>query len=110
MEEITFPAAMQHIHELYRSLSNVSGVALRGFHSRRVHDFFAQHYPGVPIVESSPEVMMGAGPERPLIVDKFESESQDEPNAPEHAQYRVALDRLLDCYRVNPVSVDLSNL
>ncbi len=102
--EITYPAALQAIRETYGALSGVSGLKLEGFETEKVHDFFRAHYPDVALVGAAGDVAHDTS-FRPLVV------SRDGPSAAaEPTGYRLALDRLLDTYRVNTVRVDLAGL
>jgi len=98
--QITFPAALQAIQETYRTLSGVSGLAFEGFQTRQVQDFFRAHYPDLPLVEPGAP---GAGT-RPVIVRKHDAPDGAAPGD------TLALDRLLDTYRVNTIAIDLAQL
>jgi hypothetical protein len=67
-----------------------------------VHEFFATHYPDLPIVERASD-----GSRRALVVRKHGAPraSDSEPSG-----YELALDELIDLYRINAVPVDLATL
>jgi glycosyltransferase involved in cell wall biosynthesis len=104
--EITFPAALQAIQETCRTLSGVSGVQLEGFRTRQVQDFFGLHYPDLALLESA-DAVSWEGSGRPLVVRKHGSPSVE---AAASSGYELSLERLLDLYRINAASIDLTGL
>jgi glycosyltransferase involved in cell wall biosynthesis len=104
--DITFPAALQAIQETCRTLSDVSGIRLEGFKTRQVHEFFGLHYPDLPLLESA-DGASRKGSGRALVVRKHGPPSVEDGATP---GYELALDRLLDMYRINAAPIDLTDL
>jgi hypothetical protein len=104
--EITFPAALQAIQETYRTLTGVSGLRLEGFTTRDAHEFFGLHYPDLALLDP-PASGAGDATARPLVVRKHEASAADTAAS---SGYELALDRLLDTYRINAVPIDLATL
>lgn len=104
--QLAFPAAIQAIYETYRGLSNVSGVILRGFAGRQVHDFLRTHYQDVPLLEGDAPAPSDF---QPLVVFRsdLEAGAGGEESQPGYALY---FNRLLENYRVNTVRLDPSQL
>jgi hypothetical protein len=100
--EITLPAALQAIEETCRTLTGVSGLWLDGFKTRQVHDLFRLLHPDLTLLESPAD---GTADARPLVVRKYASPASE--GAP---GYELALERLLDMYRINTVPLDLAEL
>jgi glycosyltransferase involved in cell wall biosynthesis len=102
MLRLVLPAALQAISQTVRSLSDVDGLALRGFASRQIHDTFAKRYPET--------LLLAEGDDRPaLIVHRDEGTLAADTQA-EGARNILVLERLLDLYRVARERVDLSGL
>jgi glycosyltransferase involved in cell wall biosynthesis len=100
---IVIPAALQAIHQTFRSLSNVAGLCLKGFESARIFDFFRQSYPDTPILAAETIAPGGAGA---LIVHRDErSLAQD--NSIADGSGVLVLERLLDMYRIGTAKIDI---
>ena len=52
---IVIPAALQAVEKTFRSLSDVPGVSLRGFEFGKVAEFFAIHFPDLPVLGADGE-------------------------------------------------------
>jgi hypothetical protein len=103
LEEVTLPAALQHVYVLYRSLSGVTALRLKGFRSGRIREFFALHYPEVKLLDDATGGD-AEGSERPLTLYKQAADSGADSG------YHVSIDTLLQSYRVNAHGVDLTLL
>jgi glycosyltransferase involved in cell wall biosynthesis len=106
---IVLPAALQTVRSTYCGLGDVTGLLLRGFGTRQIHDFFRQTYPEVKLLEPDgvlPETPAG----RPLVLFRDGRAAADFPVGPDADGYSLRLDQLMENYRVNTLTLDLSPL
>lgn len=99
--EISLPAALQAVRDVYQYLAGVEGLLLEGFETNYVESFFRQAFPEVRL--ASPGMGMRAPPARHLVLRR---------NAPQGAPadgYSMALDVLLRQYAVGD-AIDLRGL
>jgi glycosyltransferase involved in cell wall biosynthesis len=101
--KIVMPAAFQAIQQTFQSLSNVSGISLRGFESGKAAEFFTSHFPDTPIVAPDAHVN-GSGP--PLIVHRDEATLARDGSITDPGSVMV-LEQQLDMYRIVRAKVDL---
>ena len=101
--KIVIPAALQAIHQTFRSLSNVAVLCLKGFESTRIFDFFRQSYPDTPILAAESVAPDGAGA---LIVHRDERSLAQDNSIADRTGVLV-LERLLDMYRITTAKVDV---
>jgi glycosyltransferase involved in cell wall biosynthesis len=103
--KIVIPAALQAIRQTYRSLSDVSGIALRGFKSGKVSEFFASHFPDTPIL--APDARPN-GHGAPLVVHRDERTLALDNSIADAASVMV-LAQQLDLYRIARANIDLKD-
>jgi glycosyltransferase involved in cell wall biosynthesis len=100
---IVIPAALQAVQKTFRSLTDASGVSLRGFESGKVAEFFALYFPDLPILapQASPEC--GADP---LILHRDERTLAQDHSVGDPSRVMV-LEQQLDLYRIASPKIDL---
>jgi glycosyltransferase involved in cell wall biosynthesis len=98
---IVIPAALQAVEKTFRSLSGVPGVSLRGFESGKVAEFFAVHFPDLPILAAD----SGAAGD-PLVLHRDEQSLARDGSAGDPARVMV-LQQQLDLYRLASPRIDL---
>jgi hypothetical protein len=102
---IVIPAALQAIQQTFSSVSDTSGISLRGFDSGQIAEFFARYYPETPILVPGAKPNGGTAP---LIVHRDERTLARDASAGDPARVMV-LERLLDLYRVTKAKIDLNS-
>jgi hypothetical protein len=103
VRNIVLPAALQAVQKTFQSLTGVSGVSLRGFQSGKVADFFATHFPDVPVLE--PDAKPDGGAE-PLILHRDERTLAQDGSLGDPARAMV-LEQQLVLYRIAQPRINL---
>jgi hypothetical protein len=98
---LVVPAAFQALAQIYRSLSDIEGLALRGFVSNEVRSGLAEYYPDLAVPTD--------GDARALVLHRDETTLAADPDPPPDSRL-VVLSRLVDLYRVSHQPVDLGRL
>ena len=103
---LALPAALQAIQQTFHSLSDMDGISFRGFASRQVFDFFATHYPDVPIHGAG---TAGNDAAKALIVHRDDRTLAADASAGA-SRHVLVLERLIDLYRISRGNVDVGEL
>ncbi len=103
---LVIPAALQGIQQTYRSLSDVSGLSLRGFESERLPEFYKRFFPDTPLL---PPGTAANGKGAPLIVHR-DAKTLAQDRSIEDPTSVLVLEQLAELYRVTAVKVDLSEI
>jgi hypothetical protein len=104
VRNLVLPAALQHVQASYDGLTEVTGIALKGFRGNMVKDFFQAQFPHIPFTESA-ETEDNAGG-RPLVLHR----DTPQVTAARYPGYEFFLDRLVNNYRVSTMGVNLAEL
>lgn len=107
--EIALPAALQSVAETYRSLSAVNGIALRGFESTKIRDFFRTHYPEIPLVTASDPAGLQVQTD-PVALYRESSQIDEAHGGPNDPRCILSLNELLETYRVGRLELNLEGL
>jgi hypothetical protein len=100
---IVIPAALQAVEKTFRCLTDASGLSLRGFESNKVAEFFALHFPDLPVLAPDARPQDGAAP---LILHRDEKTLAQDGSAGDPARVMV-LKHQLDVYRIARPRIDL---
>jgi hypothetical protein len=100
---IVIPAALQAVQKTFRSLTDVSGVSLRGFESGKAAEFLGMYFPDVPVLmpEVGPECRADA-----LILHRDERTLAQDGSVGDPSRVMV-LEQQLDLYRIASPRIDL---